>query len=436
MMRNKYISLIIFANVFWSFIPVAVTPLFEDVSILMIVFLRFLVSGIIFFVIAMIFPIACNRYSPSCPISHKLLFNFVLSRNNDFFKMRNIVYLAILGFCGIVLQLIMYFLALKLTTISLAVTGFAITIIIVAFYQHGAKSEKLDVFKGLYVLILIVSVFIIFFVKMQEGTEINPNGIIYIVIFSISLSIFQIAVKKDSYSKEEIKVLNGNKYYKMARLFMKISITLLLGVALMFPFILIITFLPFQTDLTQEIELFFSQFSELHLIMFRWEISFLIFGATIIPYFLVFWAAIKWSNYSLTFSQWNTILTIIEPIGSIAFGVFLLNEFFPVDYLLIVIFLLVVSILLRYVHETQNKINAYLLIKRNRQSMKDLPLKLLKLNGVIGVNSLIGAHDLLVNVRSSSIVQFQYLVYEDLRKMEEISEIKILFINKIHKLNI
>ena len=68
--------------------------------------------------------------------------------------------------------------------------------------------------------------------------------------------------------------------------------------------------------------------------------------------------------------------------------------------------------------------------------MKELPIKLLKLKGIIEVDSLIGAHDLLINVRSSSIVQFRYLVNQDLRKMKEIADIKILFIDKIHKLNI
>ena len=66
---------------------------------------------------------------------------------------------SLLGFFGIVLHIIAYFMALKTTTIAFTMIGFQISIILVAFYEH--ESEKLDLFKILYLIILIFSIGII-----------------------------------------------------------------------------------------------------------------------------------------------------------------------------------------------------------------------------------------------------------------------------------
>ncbi len=345
-----------------------------------------------------------------------------------------------MGLFGIIIHLISYFLALKLTTISLVMVGFPISIITIAFYEHGVKTEKLDIFKSLYIIILIFSISLIIFVKFQEsilfGTEISFDGLIYIVIFGLSLTFYQVAVNRDSYSKKEVLEINKNRFYKMPRLFIKISLTFLTGIGIMIPSMLIIQIFPIFPALTQEINEFFNQFVDIKSILFRWEIIFLIVGATIIPHFLIFWASVKWNPFSLTFSQWNCILTIIEPIGGLFFGILLLNEFFPMEFFVIVLFLLIIAIMLRYVHEKTSKINAYLLLSRNKGSSKNLVIKLLKINGIYGVDSLIGTYDLMINVKTNSISSFHHLVNNNLRNLKGIKEIKILFINKIHKLNI
>ncbi|GAH57953.1 unnamed protein product [marine sediment metagenome] len=90
------------------------------------------------------------------------------------------------------MQLIWYFMALKVTeTIALAMIGFQVSIILVALYEHGIKSEKLDIFKILYLLLLVVSIGIIINVKSQEaalhgtGFSLNkPNTITGIKLHS------------------------------------------------------------------------------------------------------------------------------------------------------------------------------------------------------------------------------------------------------------
>ena len=205
----------------------------------------------------------------------------------------------------------------------------------------------------------------------------------------------------------------------------------------MFPFLLIFYFLPFQGDLKTETIQFFGEFSILFQILFRWEILFLIVFSTIIPFLLIFIAQVNWSPYNLTYSQWGAILTIIEPIGGIVFGVLIANQYFPIEYLIIIVFLLMISLLFRYIHEEKNKVNAIILIKIKKGFLNILPVKLLKFDGIVSVNSLVGAHDLLLNVKTNSIKDFYFLMDTQIRNLKGIKNIKkILFINKINKLNI
>ena len=145
-MQNKNIFYIIAANILWSLIPVIVFGLFNEISIIMIIFLRFFVSGVILLLLAVLFVLINNKFTPNETISLKKLFKFVFSKNEGFYNMRNIAYFAILGFFGIIIQLIFFFLALKTTTISLTMIGFQFAVIVIAFYEHGAQSEKLDIF--------------------------------------------------------------------------------------------------------------------------------------------------------------------------------------------------------------------------------------------------------------------------------------------------
>ncbi|TFG19685.1 MAG: hypothetical protein EU529_16020 [Promethearchaeota archaeon] len=433
-MQNKNIFYIIFGNILWSLIPVIVFGLFNEISIITIIFLRFFVSGIILMIIAVLITYINNKYSSNQPLRLKDLFKFTYSKNESFFKLRYIYYFAIIGFFGIILQLIFFFLALKISSVSLTMIGFQIAIIIVAIYEHGAQSEKLDKFKGLYIIILVFSIGIIILVKSQESGRFSLIGFLYIIIFTLCLTFFQITIDKDSYSKDEIKLINKNELYKVPRLLIKISFTFFMGIMLMIPFVFIIYLIPVQTDLTTEIGQFYRDLSNIFQILLRWEILFLILGSTIFPYLLIFIAYAKWSPYNLTYRQWNCILTIIEPIGGIFFGVLLGVDSFPIELLVIVLFLLIITILLRYIHESTNKVNAYLLLSKKKGALKGLSLKILKFSGVFSIQSLVGTHDILVYIRTNSFREFRYLVDDKIRKLKEIENIKILFINKIIKI--
>ena len=436
-MQNKNILFIILANLLWSLIPVIVYRLFDEISIITIIFLRFFSSAIILLVIAFLLLFLNNRNPSNARIEIKDLFNFVIAKNKRFFNFKNIEYFMIMGSIGIILQVVFYFLALKFTSISITMIGTFVAIILIAFYEHGNKSEKLDIFKMLYLLMLIFSITIIIIVKTgQTGFRFTFNGIIYILLYIMCLTFFQISIDRDVLTKEEIKLINKNNNYKIIRLLFKLSLTFLLGIGIMLPILLLVNLFPWKSDLSLEINQFIFELSDISNIFLRWEIIFLIIFSTISPYLLIFFANVKWKPYHLTYRQWNSILSVIDPIGSIFFGVVFGIEIFPALYLAIVLFLLVISVFFRYVHESSNVINCFILINHKKGDINQLSLKLLKFDGVYSLQHLIGTYDMLLNIKSNSIRNLYYLINEEIRKLEQVKSLEILFINKINKFSI
>ena len=434
-MQNKYIFHIILANLFWSFVPVLVSDLFSSISIVMVVFLRFFTSGIVLLLLALFLVFYNNKFTNNEKLPLIKIFKCcTLDKNEGFSNLRYILYFVLMGFFGIILHIFGYFFALKITSISFALIGFQLSVIIIAFYEHGVRLERLDIFKTLYLLILIFSIFIIIFVKFQGSITSSFIGWFYIMLFAVCVSFLHIGVIKDTYTPFEVNLINKNINFKIIRMLIKISLIFLSGIALLFPFILFIYFIPIEINLHNEIILFIEEFSNLFGILFNWKMIILIFFSTIIPYGLMFIASVNWNPYNLTYSQWISILTIIEPTCSILLGVIFTNEYFPIEYLIIVLFLLIISILFRYAHEARNKVNAYILLKIKQGLLDTLPIKLLKLNGVCCVQTLIGTHDLLLNIKTNSIKDVYKLINEEIRRIDGIGNLEILFINKIKKI--
>ncbi|MFW9771963.1 MAG: hypothetical protein ACFFFB_06150 [Candidatus Heimdallarchaeota archaeon] len=433
-MKNKLIINIILANLLWSFIPIVVSELFIEVSIIMVIFLRFLISGFTLIVLAVLLVFINNKLTENKSISLRFLFKNLFHKNRRFFNKKNISYYTYLGFFGIILHIIFFFLTLKVTSITFTMVGFLLSIIFIAIYEKGVNFEKFDIFKTLYIIILLFTIILLIFVG-TTGAPISLNGAIYLLIFSVTISFLYISINRDAYSKDEITKINENKYYKIPRFLVKMAFSFLIGVIFMIPFVLIIYLLPVETDLTLEVVKFFEQFPDLFLILSRWEIIFLIIFSTITPYLLVFIANVNWKPESLTYSQWSSILNLIDPMGSIIFSVIFVNEYFPMELLIIVIFLIITTVILRYSHEVKNLVQAVLLLKIKKGSMNKIALRVFKYYGVTSTYALIGTNDLLLNVKISSIKDFYELVDLRLKPLNDIQNIEILFTNQIEKMS-
>jgi drug/metabolite transporter (DMT)-like permease len=84
-MQNKIIINLIVANLLWSFIPVIVSGLFNEVSVLMVIFLRFLVSGVILFLLAILMIFVNNRFTSNKKIPFEVLKIIYTHKNRSFF---------------------------------------------------------------------------------------------------------------------------------------------------------------------------------------------------------------------------------------------------------------------------------------------------------------------------------------------------------------
>lgn len=434
---NKYIINIIVANLLWSFIPIVATGLFKDVSILTILFLRFLTAGVILLIISILIVLVNNYYQPEKKISLKALFTNLRHKNRRFYNVRTYNYYFLIGFFGIILHILFYFLAIKKTSIPFAMVGMLMTIIFISIYEEGMNYEKFDVFRILFIIMLTFAIIIIVFVSFQgaelSGSPIELHGFLYLVLYAVTGSFLYISIDRDSFSKKELQNINLNRYYKIPRALIKMSIAFITGVIILIPLSYIFIFLPIDTDITYEVESFFTNLTNIGSILIRWEIIYLIVFATILPYLLIFLANVNWKSTNLTYSQWNSILGLIDPMSTLIFSVILVNQFFPLEYLMIVIVLLVITIVFRYAHEVKNVVHAYIFLKIKKGFLKILSLKILKFYGVRQIDSLIGDYDLLLHIKLNSFKDFNNLVNRKLKSIEEILDLEVQFINKIEK---
>jgi DNA-binding Lrp family transcriptional regulator len=92
--------------------------------------------------------------------------------------------------------------------------------------------------------------------------------------------------------------------------------------------------------------------------------------------------------------------------------------------------------MLRFIHESVNKVNALIAINLKQGNMERFPIKLLKYDGVSSVQYMVGTYDIILTIKANSLKDVYYLVNEELRNLEAIMNLKILFINKINKLTI
>ena len=143
---NVYLSNLVIANLLWSFIPIVVMGSFSEISILTVIFLRFFISGIVLFVVAIFLVFVNNYLNKEKKISLKELFLNLRHENNRFYRIRQYNYNFLIGFFGIILHILFFFLALKKTSIPFVMIGMLMTIIFISFCEKGINYEKFDIF--------------------------------------------------------------------------------------------------------------------------------------------------------------------------------------------------------------------------------------------------------------------------------------------------
>jgi len=217
------------------------------------------------------------------------------------------------------------------------------------------------------------------------------------------------------------------------RMLTKIGIIFLMSAAFVFPLTGVMLLLPPDSLFQQEAVKFYSQLGSLGVLFLTWQGLFLIFGATVACYLLLFSAEAYWPRSALPFDTWSSILSIVEPTASVVFGVLILNEAFPPNYLFIVVLLLALSIILRYVHETTNKVIAYIALKVVPQRDKEVIQDLFHIKAIQSIASVVGDYDLVLFIQASNIVAFNKLVNKKLKGHPDIEEVREFLVEEVIK---
>lgn len=429
-MQQQKTWMIFLANVLWALLPIAVVELFQTYSVFLIFLLRFFFGGAFILVTGIILTLFYKRNHPE--INLKILGKYLRSQNPDYRHLHQFGYFAIVGSIGFTIHISFFFFSIKFLGILVTVIGFPISLILVSIFSK----ETMDMFKGLYLGVLIIAIILIGAGRIQlaEANLQDPTGWLALLLFTVSLTVLMNQMAKDPLQRWETQlVIQTHGVYKILRMLTKIGFIFLIAAAFIFPLTGILLLLPADSLFQQEAVKFYAQLGSLGTLFLTWQGLFLILGATVTCYLLLFAAEAYWPRSALPFDTWSSLLSIVEPAGSVIFGVLIVNEQFPIDYLFIVVFLLSLSILLRYVHETSNKVIAYVALSLVPQREKQVFQDLYHVKGIQSMASVVGDYDLILFIQSSSIVAFNKLVRRKLESHPDVEKVKVFLVEEVLK---
>ncbi|MFX0099240.1 MAG: hypothetical protein ACFFCS_06625 [Candidatus Hodarchaeota archaeon] len=436
LVQTKFLILsLVIANALFGIIPLFAVPVlnaYED-SILMIVFIRFTFSSLFIFIIICL-QVFLNKMRLKRKRAGNLEFfttgwgdikKYIASRNDGFFCMHRMLYLFILGFFGVTLNVVTYLIGLEELSIILFLIGTTGGIMIVfSVYSMAKGREKFTLFKGIYIFLMILSLILtISATQKTVSIKATGTGVVALVLNLVALFVLFEFMSRDNYSKKEVvwkKKRKGN--YRFMRTLTKLCLFMLFGGMSIIPVALVSIVLP--VPYLKGIS--FAFFNQLAIF---WEIAFnpnmltLIFLCTVITFLLLFIPATFWDvDENLSLAQWNSILYLVDPIiGSVVSAIFLE----AVDNVLLGVTLIMLSlaILLRYVHEKDSKVLVILFIDVKFGKQREILKYLSKFDEIRKYYWTTGIADMMIKATFGSIKDF----YAFIAKIGIKEEIKIKF---------
>jgi drug/metabolite transporter (DMT)-like permease len=446
-MKRK-LALLILSTLMWGIIPWPAANLFKEYSIFLVAFSRFLMMGIVLLGIVTIMLVwskiqfsiknankTITQNSSGQVLSAQNLFKYLKSRNEEFFSLPQWLYLIIVAIFGMSGNIVLFFWGLKTLGAIITSIGYIIALIFVTTVNWGTGKEDVSNMQILYLITLFASMIIIGIIGLdQNQTPISfadPNTIIEFVIliglYSLSLGFLLISTGADRLNQSELNLLRSNPQYSRLRIFFKIGFISIASAILLIPELFIINFLPLSPDITSEISNFLTNLGDWWELSITMEGIILIFICTIIPYMIYFNLALNWPK-NTSFDLWAGVIQILEPIVNILIGIVMLNEVFPTSWLIMVIFLMLIAIITRYLSETESQILGILLLNINPKHEKNAMNYCFHLRSVRTVESLIGEHDIICQLRVTSQKALNKLIQEKIRKIPGLCNYEIIYI--------
>ncbi|WP_457557413.1 hypothetical protein [Candidatus Harpocratesius sp.] len=427
---TRKIFLLSLCNLLWGLIPLPAKQLFSQFSSFSIIFMRFLAMTIILLLIIigiMIFEHFKKTNEEKIKVIQ--LWSYLLEKNADFFFFPQWLYLLVIAIFGLNVMTFLFFYCLKTIGAITTAIGVILSLIIIAGIKWGMGKEEISGFKLIYLITLIVASIILGLnsQSIESNSKFSIQSLILVIGYGVVLSFFVISSGMDRLSNTEFTIIRVNSNYKFLRVLLKLTILSILCVITFIPLLFIAKISIPNQSLQDEIALFFLELPEIGAIMFSLNGLILILGLTIAPYTLYYYLSTSWPK-SAPFDLWVGVLQLLEPIINIILGVTVLSETFPTSWLFIIIFLLSISVITKFVSETQAQIHAYLFIKIEPQfhflAMKDLYL----IKSAKEVRSLVGEFDLMVEFQFPTAKILNKVIYNQISKLPGLKRYELLFV--------
>jgi len=432
---TRKILLLSCSNLLWGLIPWPASVLFENYSSFLIIFTRFLMMSIIILcTVGIIILIDRNRHA-SAQSSFKMsqLWQYVRGKNVEFFNLPQWAYLLIIAILGLNSMTLLFFWGLKSIGAIVTSIGVILSLLIVTAINWGVGKESMSKFKALYLVTLIGAAIILGIVSSTSSDTAPQTGqfewgsLIILITYSIALSFFVISSGRDKPATSEYLSIRNTAHYQLIRTFFKLGILSGFAVLSFIPMVYILSILPINPEIQAESILFFSQLPRWWEIVVNPHGLFLIIGCTIVPYFIFYVLAVNWPKHT-SFDLWVGVLQLSEPIINIILGITVLEEDFPLSWLMIIIFLMLIAVLTRYLSETETTIFAIFLLKINFQAKLPVMKKAFTFKAVKQIQSLTGEHDLLLDTQFHSAKHFNRFIQKQLIPLTGLEKYELLMI--------
>ena len=434
---TRKILLLSCSNLLWGLIPWPASVLFQSYSSFLIIFTRFLTMSIIILCtvgLIILFDHYHSQHSPAQqPFKISQLWQYFRGKNTEFFNLPQWAYLLIIAIFGLNSMTLLFFWGLKSIGAIVTSIGVILSLLIVTAINWGVGKESMSKFKALYLVTLIGAAIILGIVSAttsdptEQSGQFEVGSLLILITYSLALSFFVISSGRDKPAAFEYPSIRNTAHYQLIRTFFKLGILSLFAVVSFIPMLFILSVLPTNPAIQEEAIQFFTQLPR------WWEIAvnpyglFLIVGCTIIPYFIFYVLAVNWPKHT-SFDLWVGVLQLSEPIINIILGITVLQEVFPISWLLIIIFLMLIAVLTRYLSETETTIFALFLLKVNFQEKLPVMKKVFTFRAVKQIQSLTGEHDLLLDTQFHSARHFNRFIQKQLIPLSGLEKYELLMI--------
>ncbi|GAB4319492.1 MAG: hypothetical protein Kow0069_23030 [Promethearchaeota archaeon] len=390
----------VLANLLWAAIPLPVSQLVEQYSVFTLVLVRFLPAGAVTLLgVAVIAHFSSSGSRGGVP--PRVLFGYLRHANHAAGNLPQWAYILLLGGVGIFMQVAFYFASLKLAGTVLTFGALPASTAFVAVFNWGRDREELDAFNGLYLSLLAAFVLIVAVERRDWLVSLTRDGFAALLGLFVTLVALTLLTEADEFSPRELPhVKRGN--YRIHRLLVKAGLAQLVATLVVFPTCALLLFLPQDALLRREAARFFGELSTFWRLLLNWQGMYLALGGTLVPYLLWFAAAAYWPRGALSFSQWGSILSILEPAAAVALGALVLGEEFSPLALGFLQLVAALVLAIRYLHESRATVHALVLARVPRGTLGACLRAALRFRGVTSVATLTGRYHLFFELNFST----------------------------------